>query len=170
MAVAIAKTVVPCHTCNVHIRMSRTVQTVQHSRGHRRAKCGPKAKSTYCDRWQRPLPSTSGATAQTQILIRFSQNRRPVGAGTEGGGMARDRECLSTARYGSRHSENGRAMPYLQIKCPHFPNRADSATLSRSSSREVRSERQTYVLRPFAEADTAHEWDNSTEAGFDSSF
>jgi len=84
--------------------------------------------------------------------------------------MANDREYLSTARYGSRHSENGRAMPYLQIKHPHVPKRADSATFSRPSSREEQSVRQTYLLRPFAEADTAHEWDNSTEADFDSSF
>jgi len=100
--------------------------------------------------FQRPLAKadspTSGTKAQTEISIRFSHNRRPVGAGTEGGGMAHVRECLSTARYGSRHSENGRAMPYLQIKCPHVPNRADSATYSRPSSLEYRSERQTYFL------------------------
>jgi len=90
--------------------------------------------------------------------------------GTEGRGIAHDRECLSTDRYDSRHTENGRAMPYLQTKLPHVPKRADSATFSRASSREERSERQICLLRPFGEADTAHEWGNSTEADFDSSF
>jgi len=84
--------------------------------------------------------------------------------------MGNDREYLSTARYGSRHSENGRAMPYLQINHPHVPNRADSAKFSRASSREERSERQIYLTRPFGEADTAHEWNDSTAADFDVSF
>jgi len=81
--------------------------------------------------------------------------------------MAHDRACLSNARYGSRHSENGCAMPYLQIKHPHVPKRADSATFSRASSREERSKRQPYLLRPLAVPVKAHEWDNSTEADLD---
>jgi len=81
--------------------------------------------------------------------------------------VGNDREYLSTARNGSRHTRNGRAMPYLQINHPHVPNRADSAKFSRASSREERSERQIYLMRPFGEADTAHEWNDSTEADFD---
>jgi len=86
MAVAIAKTVVPCHTCKLNVRMSRTVQTVQHTRGHRRSNTGPKDKPTFCDRSERPTPTTSGATALRQISIRFFTEQAAGGCGNGRGG------------------------------------------------------------------------------------
>ena len=70
-----------------------------------------------------------------------------MGLGAGAGGMADDRDCLSTARYGSRHRKNGRAKPYLQTKHPHVPTRADSAIFGPVPAADEQSENQNYCDR-----------------------
>jgi len=101
----------------------------------------------YCARSQGPKSHTSGTTAQRQNLIRVSLIWQQVGLGAGAGGMADDRDCLSTARYGSGHRKKGRAKPYLQTKHPHVPTRADSAVFGPVSAADEQSENQNYCDR-----------------------